>query len=1037
MKRLFGSAFDRGISFGILFAAGLLLAGAPSAHAAVYYWVGGGADTNWTTGANWEGGVAPGAGDALVFHSTTAVTNNNDYAEGTRFDGITQALGSASFVLNGNAIGLGGNVTNLSTNTLTVALSSLAMLQNSTLAAASGSLTFSGALSGDGFGLIKTGPQTVTLTRANTYTGVTQIGAGTLTANFNASGAPTSAIINSNSALILGGPSQENRRLMLTGKNNQASVQSFNGTTFKAGRSVISSARTGSGSMTANLGALTRENAAAVQFILPAAGAITVDSATPLSNGILGGWATVGTDWATHSAGTIAVYTDYTAANGGTSPQITSNASTNVRLNSAQNQFELLNGSTTSGTNTVTIASTTNLAAGQSFSGAGIPAGARIVSVDGDTQITLSVNALATATGLTLYAGNPVTMESAGMTDINTLKFDDNRNWILDIGTGNTLRLAAAGAIWRASASGSNTVAVVNGTLTAGGTPNAAGELLLNTGGASNTSTSRATPAMRIDSQIVDNGSGAVTLVKSGPQTVTLNNQNTYSGGTHIHQGRLIANTAGALGSGDVHVYSDIVGDYDHGQVVVSGGTYNNHFYLAGPGPTLKVSTVDYTLGTLVVGANTDISGDVTLLTDTRISPMVGAQTAVISGHITGDAALTFFSSGATDGTLTLSNPKNDWTGNASLNMTGRSAKTNILRAGADEVLPHGDHAGALIFNNSSSSTGAYVVFELNGYDETINGLYSQGSNTGAGNRVIRNSTTSGRPASTLTIGANDASGSYFGTITNGNATSVLNLRKIGSGTQTLSGTMSYSGTTVVESGILDMQGTLTGTSGVTITGGTFAYGNATALNRGVTIDGGTFRYTSTGNYAGALTFTAGRLAGTNWNGNLGGLTIGTGQIVAPGASPGVATTTNQTWAGGGAYEFEIDDATGTEGTNWDRLDVTDTLNISGLTAGDPFTVKVVSLTLAGGEPGDISNFEPALGYSWKFVTFGTLEGDFSGDLFAVDASGFTNDIGSGTFSVTQQGDALYLTYIPEPGSLGLLALGALVLAARRRRRRG
>ncbi len=55
----------------------------------VFTWTGGGGDNNWTTGANWQGGSAPGNGDSLVFSGTNRLNNNNNFPGGTLFGSIT------------------------------------------------------------------------------------------------------------------------------------------------------------------------------------------------------------------------------------------------------------------------------------------------------------------------------------------------------------------------------------------------------------------------------------------------------------------------------------------------------------------------------------------------------------------------------------------------------------------------------------------------------------------------------------------------------------------------------------------------------------------------------------------------------------------------------------------------------------------------------------------------------------------------------------------------------------------------------------
>ncbi len=68
----------------------------------------------------------------------------------------------------------------------------------------------------------------------------------------------------------------------------------------------------------------------------------------------------------------------------------------------------LTGGTTTSGSATVAdISSTTGASAGDPVSGSGIPDGAAVQSVDSPSQITLSEDATATASGVTLTLYNP------------------------------------------------------------------------------------------------------------------------------------------------------------------------------------------------------------------------------------------------------------------------------------------------------------------------------------------------------------------------------------------------------------------------------------------------------------------------------------------------------------------------------------------------------------------------------------------------------------------------------------------------------
>ncbi len=171
--------------------------------------------------------------------------------------------------------------------------------------------------------------------------------------------------------------------------------------------------------------------------------------------------------------------------------------------------------------------------------------------------------------------------------------------------------------------------------------------------------------------------------------------------------------------------------------------------------------------------------------------------------------------------------------------------------------------------------------------------------------------------------------GSISGNIDGANALD-LSLTKAGAGTWTLTGGNAYDGPTTVSAGKLAI--------------GTAANPAGTINNSAVTINGPTanFAYNSISNYINTLTFTQGTLSGTNWNGSLAGLTIDANKTIAPGNSPGTANTATQIWAGGGTYQWEINNANGTAGgtSGWDLLNLTGALTQTA-TNGNKFTIDI------------------------------------------------------------------------------------------------
>jgi len=270
---------------------------------------------------------------------------------------------------------------------------------------------------------------------------------------------------------------------------------------------------------------------------------------------------------------------------------------------------------------------------------------------------------------------------------------------------------------------------------------------------------------------------------------------------------------------------------------------------------------------------------------------------------------------------------------------------------------------------------------------------------------------------------------------------------KTTSGTATFSGVNSYTGTTTVNAGTLIVSGTgsINTTSGVSVSGGLLKYDSSTALNRAVTLSGGTLAYNSSSNYAGTLTFTSGVLGGTNLNGNLSGLAIGTGQSISPGNSPGTAATGNQTWAGGGSYVWELNDATGTAGSDpgWDLLTGTGALSITA-TSGDKFNINLTTLTLANAA-GNAANFVNTTNYNWRIADFSSAI-TLDTNVFNINVAGFSNAVAGGSSFGLALGSApgiggdntqLYLTYVvPEPSTALLLGLGLLVALSQLRRRK-
>lgn len=148
---------------------------AASAHAQTVGWSGGGADNNWSTAGNWNAPLVSPA--ALTFGGSARLTNNNDLASFAA-NSIAFDSTAGAFTLNGNSIGLNGNISFSANPALPVTQTinlPLAATQDITVGTRSnGNITINGAITG-GNQLTQVGPDNagiLTLAGANALKGL-------------------------------------------------------------------------------------------------------------------------------------------------------------------------------------------------------------------------------------------------------------------------------------------------------------------------------------------------------------------------------------------------------------------------------------------------------------------------------------------------------------------------------------------------------------------------------------------------------------------------------------------------------------------------------------------------------------------------------------------------------------------------------------------------------------------------------------------------------------------------------------------------
>jgi uncharacterized repeat protein (TIGR01451 family) len=505
-------------------------------------------------------------------------------------------------------------------------------------------------------------------------------------------------------------------------------------------------------------------------------------------------------------------------------------------------------------------------------------------------------------------------------------------------------------------------------------------------------------------------GGSLTTWINGNPATVPV-----FFGGT----AGTVANTLGT-------VYFNSM-EFQSSGYTVSGGTLS----LSGSDPVQITagSGLTATLGSVLAGTNRLVfsgggvvvlsganthSGTVLLNTGTvEVASLANINTAsaIGKGSVAGSSADLIIDGGV-------------------LRYAGASAQSS------DRLFSLGTAGGTLDASGSGSGTISFT------------GTGSMGANgqTGARTLQLTGSNTGNNTLAVALLGATTVS-------------------KSGSGLWVLSGNNTYSGATTINDGVLAVSGgaaiplgsavTLANSAGVelrllggvglqSISGGgalggninlngnvlTISNSSATGISGGMTnagtlvkLGGGTLTLGGNHNFVGEMAITGGTVqvdaALSNVTVNLSGTLSGTGavgRVAVPGgaispAGAGVGPLGVSALAITGlGYTWDITNATGVAGVDWDLVSISNGLGVVDLTGVVAGAINIRPSCAAASLPG----FDHSVPMSWKIISCASVV-NFLGNRFSVSDNNFLPGTEGGSWSITNGAEGLYLSFTPPP----------------------
>jgi len=465
-----------------------------SLNAQTVTWTGAGANSNWSTTANWSTGSAPTSSTStdLIFAGSTRLTPNQ--TANWQVKSLAFASGAGAFTLGSTGGSIltvdSGGITNNGTATQTIS-NALKLSAGQTWNAASGNLVISGNIDPNYSALTITGAANTTISGAITgtdsWSALTKNGNGTLTLSGNNTALRGALNVNAGTVVLahsgaLGSATSGNTVASGAGLHLQGGVTitedefQIAGTGYGAGTGVV---RNVSGNNTMN----SRLSLSANATVVSAANQLTLAKQTQLNGYTLtldGAGSIVANGDISNTGGLVVqgagnrtfnqavnVSTGVTVSGTGTT-NFNSNVnagsgtvnvtSTSGTVNFNGGQLNASGGVTIGGSATVSVASTLNLGGGNlaisnsgdtTITGTQVNVGAITVSGTGDTDFQSAVN----ANSLTVSGSGTTTLGGSGNNNINSTTVSGG-TLLLDKDSGTAL---------------TGNITVTNGTLEFGG----------------------------------------------------------------------------------------------------------------------------------------------------------------------------------------------------------------------------------------------------------------------------------------------------------------------------------------------------------------------------------------------------------------------------------------------------------------------------------------------------------------------------------------------------------------------------------------